>query len=122
MDYTSEICATARAFSDGLDKNGEAKLRLFSEAANSEIRTRLKKSVNPDRHRRELVLAGACLAYASFVASEELGAAESFSAGSLNVKLGGAAEKRVREYRALADVFMLGLIEDGSFAFAGVRG
>lgn len=93
------------------------KLEILCEAAQSELRRRLRPGVTEADCGEALPLAGAFLALAGL---EEGGEVERFSAGDLTIQSSGSGKSIA--YRGQAQRVMAPWLNDGGFVFRGVRG
>lgn len=92
------------------------KLELLCEAAQAQLRLRLRPGVTEDDCGEGFPLAGAFLALAGL----EEGEGERFSAGDLTIQRGGGEKSRA--FRRQAERIMAPWLTDPGFAFRGVRG
>lgn len=124
MNYAEEIYASALMYLSCEDEEEQSLLNTLSSAAAREMTAKLRDGVLPEDCREEFIMGSACLACAMFLTCRpQNGAVESFSAGEISVKHSGASvAEQVRNYREMADIFMLGLVKDPGFDFRSVRG
>ena len=97
----------------------EPVLAALCETARQELTGLLREEITPEDCPEAFALAGAWLALAGLEISREAARPESFTAGDVTVRSGGAAEK-ARLLREQAARILSGWTKDSHFLFFGV--
>lgn len=117
---TEEVFALAKELGH-IGQEDEVALRALCGQAEEELRGRLAENVTEADCSAAFRLGAAWLALSLLCAAQTAGGVESFSAGRLTVRYGGAAQ-RASVMRLQAEQVMKPYLKDGGFVFRGVRG
>lgn len=123
MDIDKDILSKARTvYQEELSAAEESAMYEMCLAAHAELERRLRDGVSPECIYDEFVRAAGVLAAAMFVGLDCAGA-ESFTAGSITLKRGGAsgARRAAAALRSQAELMLAGYLRDGAFSFGAVR-
>lgn len=112
-----EDCLSLAKVLGNVPESDWPRLEILCEAAQSELRRRLRPGVTEADCGEALPLAGAFLALAGL---EEGGEVERFSAGDLTIHGGGSGTSA--DLRRQAERVMAPWLNDSGFVFRGVRG
>ncbi len=106
-----------------LTEGEQGLLAELCRTAEASLTTRLRPGVTAEDCASALIPAAAWTALAGFAAGREGGAsATSFRAGDVSVTCGGTGSAASRSLLEQAERVMAPWLEDGGFAFQGVRG
>lgn len=97
----------------------EPVLMALCAVAEQELTGRLREGIGPEDCPEAFALAGAWLALAGLEISREATRPESFTAGDVTIRTGGAAEKATL-LREQAERILSGWTKDNHFLFFGV--
>ena len=123
MDTDKDILEKAKTvYRETLSAAEESALYEMCLAAHAELERRLKDGVSVESIYDEFVRAAGVLAAAMFVSLDCTGA-DSFTAGSVTLKRGGAssAKRAAASLRSQAELMLAGYLRDGAFCFGAVR-
>ena len=123
MDTDKDILEKAKTvYRETLSAAEESALYEMCLAAHAELERRLKDGVSVESIYDEFVRAAGVLAAAMFVSLDCTGA-DSFTAGSVTLKRGGAssAKRAAASLRNQAELMLAGYLRDGTFCFGAVR-
>ena len=123
MDTDKDILAKAKTvYRETLSTAEESTLYEMGLAAHAELERRLRDGVSVESIYDEFVRAAGVLAASMFVSLDCAGA-DSFTAGSVTLKRGGAssARKAAASLRSQAELMLAGYLRDGAFCFGAVR-
>ncbi len=123
MDTDKDILAKAKTvYRETLSTAEESALYEMGLAAHAELERRLRDGVTVESIYDEFVRAAGVLAASMFVSLDCAGA-DSFTAGSVTLKRGGAssARKAAASLRSQAELMLAGYLRDGAFCFGAVR-
>ena len=123
MDTDKDILEKAKTvYRETLSAAEESALFEMCLAAHAELERRLKDGVSVESIYDEFVRAAGVLAAAMFVSLDCAGA-DSFTAGSVTLKRGGAssAKRAAASLRSQAELMLAGYLRDGAFCFGAVR-
>ena len=123
MDTDKDILAKAKSvYRETLSTAEESALYEMGLAAHAELERRLRDGVTVESIYDEFVRAAGVLAASMFVSLDCAGA-DSFTAGSVTLKRGGAssARKAAASLRSQAELMLAGYLRDGAFCFGAVR-
>ena len=123
MDTDKDILEKAKTvYRETLSAAEESALFEMCLAAHAELERRLKDGVSVESIYDEFVRAAGVLAAAMFVSLDCTGA-DSFTAGSVTLKRGGAssAKRAAASLRNQAELMLAGYLRDGTFCFGAVR-
>ena len=123
MDTDKDILAKAKTvYRETLSTAEESALYEMGLAAHAELERRLRDGVTVESIYDEFVRAAGVLAASMFVSLDCAGA-DSFTAGSVTLKRGGASSTRkaAASLRSQAELMLAGYLRDGTFCFGAVR-
>jgi len=123
LDTDKDILAKAKTvYRETLSTAEESALYEMGLAAHAELERRLRDGVTVESIYDEFVRAAGVLAASMFVSLDCAGA-DSFTAGSVTLKRGGAssARKAAASLRSQAELMLAGYLRDGAFCFGAVR-
>lgn len=123
MDTDKDILAKAKTvYRETLSTAEESALYEMGLAAHAELERRLRDGVTVESIYDEFVRAAGVLAASMFVSLDCTGA-DSFTAGSVTLKRGGASSARraAASLRSQAELMLAGYLRDGAFCFGTVR-
>ena len=123
MDTNKDILNKAKTvYRETLSTAEESALYEMGLAAHAELERRLRDGVTVESIYDEFVRAAGVLAASMFVSLDCAGA-DSFTAGSVTLKRGGAssARKAAASLRSQAELMLAGYLRDGAFCFGAVR-
>ena len=123
LDMNKDILEKAKTvYREGLSGSEESTLYEMCLAARAELERRLRDGVRVESIYDEFVRAAGVLAASMFVSLDCAGA-ESFTAGSVTLKRGGASSVRraAASLRSQAELMLAGYLRDGAFCFGAVR-
>lgn len=121
MDYRDEIFTTAHTYAGQMSQEEQDALLVLCEAAENELKSRLKPNITPEDCLSSFIIAAALLALADLSSAMSYnGGAESFTAGNVSVSM--SSNKACECLRNQAEIMMAPYIKGRGFSFLGVRG